>query len=375
MVELVGIYKRGISSLLKKCEVEEDIIDLKSEWDKELNYEENKNHIIEILKQMGKWQEEVRKTVKEVKEEVENYSKQQIEQEKHHYKEELEKDLETIRKSIVDTSEFYGSLKQKIEMVKQNYIHSLFVVGDSGCGKTTFITSQFDDGSLMKQTGHISPFKLYMTLYENKDGKNIYFDDTESLLENEDSKVLIKQATDTVNKRIVMWNTSKDLGTTPDWFILNSNIIFALNSITQQDESMKAIINRAEKVELNFNWEDYLKIMTVIAKKPREVLGKTITPEKRLEIVNFIKEHSDETTESFSLRTQFKVENYYVFDKENWQKYALELLSKKVDELKILKELLNSGKSVKDQVREFNERTGRSRATYYNLKKKLKSKV
>ena len=339
-----------------------------------LTYKENKAHFIEVLKKLGKWHGQEAQVSADAKEQIESYVKEQIEFEQQQYRQELEAEIERIRKTAVDTTEFYGTLKQKIEMVKQDYIHSLFVVGDSGCGKTTFITSQFNDGTLVKQTGHISPLQLYSVLYHNREGKVIYFDDTESLLENEDAKVLIKQATDTTETRIVMWNTSKKLDNMPNWFVLDSNIIFALNSISQ-DESMKAVINRAEKVELSFSWEDYIKIMTAIAKRPREVLGKTITSQERLKIVEFIKENSDETTDNFSLRTQYKVENYYVFDRKIWQKYALEILSNKVDELKVIKELLSSGKTVKEQVKDFNERTGRCRATYFLLKKKLKSRV
>lgn len=373
-MKLTGTYRKGIVSLLKKNEVEADTVDVEAEWDSTLTYGENKTHFIELLKKLGKWHEQEAQVSAEVKEQIESYVKEQIEFEQQQYRQELEAEIERIRKTAVDTTEFYGTLKQKIEMVRQDYIHSLFVVGDSGCGKTTFITSQFNDGTLVKQTGHISPLQLYSVLYHNREGKIIYFDDTESLLGNEDAKVLIKQATDTTETRIVMWNTSRKLDNMPNWFVLDSNIIFALNSISQ-DESMKAVINRAEKVELNFCWDDYIKIMYSIAKKARQVLGTSITPQERQKIVDFIRENSDEATESFSLRSQFKVENYYVFDRRNWQKYALELLSKKVDELRVMKDLVVSGKTVKEQVKMFFDLTGKSRATYFNLKKKLKSKA
>ena len=181
MVELTGIYKRGILSLLKKCQVAEDTIDLKSEWDSSLTYEEAKQHIIEVLKQMGKWQEEVRKTAKEVKEEVERFTKEAIELEEKQMREQLEKQLEEIKASSVDTKEFYGSLPKLVDMVVQGYSNSLFIIGGTGTGKTTTINQMLPENAV-RIGGHLTPLKLYSTLYKYSQNYILFFDDVEKVL-------------------------------------------------------------------------------------------------------------------------------------------------------------------------------------------------
>ena len=369
----IGLLRNFVEKAYTKAQKDYQEFDLEAEIDKSLTYQENKNSLIEKLKQLGIISEVMEKTQRQVKEELEHYTKEQLEKEVAHYKEELDKNLEEIKKNAVDVSEFYGNLPKQLEMVKQGYINSLFVVGDTSTGKTTFVDMSLN-GSAVRVSGHISPLRLYELLYENKNNKIIFFDDTEDMLEDRTTITLLKQALDTKDERVIMWQSTKDLGTLPNWFIFGSKIIFAVNTVPN-DRGMKAIISRSEKFTADFDYATFLKIMYAIAKKPREVLGKKITPEERTAIVDFIKENSDDTVEDFNLRTQRKIENYYLFDRENWQKLAKDLLSNKVDELKLIKELMMTGKTVEEQVRAFCKATGLSRATYFNYKKSLKSKI
>ena len=366
MVKLNKFHRKNIERMLKKVNCPIDIIDINAIWDSSLSAEENFNRIKEELKKLGyvNVEDYYQKDEKEYLE-----HKMTLEEEKH-YRKEFEKRIKEIKRSAnLDVLDFYPkNFKPLVDMIIKGYIKTLFIVGDTGVGKTYLLNALLPPNTI-RIGGHITPYKLYSLLYQYREKTILFFDDTEDMLKSEIVLSILKQALDTTEPRKVCWISSRnekiDL---PKEFIFNSRVIFVCNKIPS---GLDALISRSHKVEIELSYAEILQIMYVIAKKPIKINGKLITPEERTKIVDFIKENSDETTENFNLRTQRKIEEYYAYDKQNWKTYAKFLLSKKDDLLVIVKELIKSGKSVKEQIKEFNRLCNKSRATYYRLRKKL----
>jgi hypothetical protein len=280
--------------------------------------------------------------------------------------------------NLVDLSAFYVNLKDHIEMIKKGYIKTLFVIGNSGLGKTSQISNWLADCNVVKISGYISPKRLYENLYNNRNNKIIFFDDTEGLLNNNISLTILKQALDTCEERVISWDTSKGKQDLPNSFVFNSRVIFCLNSIPN-DNGFKAIMSRADKVTVWFDYNKILELMKAIATKERIIKTEketiVLSTEERKQIVEWIIKNSDASVENFDLRTQYKIENYYAFSKDRWQQLALEMLSKRNEKTALLLDIMSKYEDVKEQIKAWTSLTGLSKRAYYRAKAKLGDKV
>jgi hypothetical protein len=232
-----------------------------------------------------------------------------------------------------DEKEHYEEVLTHVDMLKNHYSKGLFIVGDAGIGKTTQITQALEGTKYIKIGGHLSPLKLYKLLFMYNDDYIIFMDDTDSMLKDKKCEIILKQALDTTEPRKIGWDSSTGLlHGFPSSFDFNSRIIFCLNEIPQ-DEGFKTIMDRVSAVFLNFNTTDRFDVMYKIATKERKIGSYIIKPETRREIVDFIKDNMDVmNVGNISLRTQNKVENYYVYgmeSKKDWKHLALNLLSRR----------------------------------------------
>lgn len=344
-------------------------IDLNSLLDENLSFNENVEIVLNEVKGLepDKFLEYDEEMAKHLEEEM-------AKRESEYYRKEFERRIEKLKKNAdLSILNFYPeNFKPLVDMVIKGFVKTLFIIGETGCGKT-FNLNILLPTNTVRIGGHITPYKLYSILYENRENKILLFDDTEDMLKSDEVLSILKQALDTTEPRKVNWISSRNEKINlPKEFIFNSRIIFVVNKVPKDFE---AIMSRSNVVEINPSYWDYLQMMYCIAKNPIEINGVKITPEERIKIVDFIKENSDETTKNFNLRTQFKIECYYAYDKKNWKKYAKFLLSKKDDLLQVVKKLMESGKPISEQIKEFNKLYHKSRATFYRYRKKLLSHI
>lgn len=357
--ELTPQNRAKIEKILEKNGIPPDKIDIYAYYDNNLTLEEN----IKLFRNTFK----LSKDILNIKIEQEKYLEQIAEMERSEIQRRFEEIVQQIKSESADISNFYGNLPNFVNMIINGYSNSLFVIGSAGTGKTVQIQKMLPIERLVKIGGHLTPKKLWETLRNNSVNKILYFDDVEDILADKTSLALLKQALDTNEPRVVAWETSTQ---NLEPFELKSSVIFCCNSIPD-DISMKAIISRSNKCVLNFNYYEILQLMYCIAQKGRKVNGYELIPEIRMIIVDFIKENSSPATENFSLRTQYHIENFYIYSKgdEKWKEMAKELLDRKDETLEIVMNLANNGKSVSEQIREFHRLTSKSRATYYRLRK------
>jgi hypothetical protein len=269
--------------------------------------------------------------------------------------------------------DYYHELADHVSLVKSGFTKSLFVRGSPGTGKTHNIERYLKGEDYIKVGGHISSLRLFKLLYENRSGKIILLDDLDGMASDKTSLGILKQALDT-NDSKVSWDTTREIGLKS--FKFTSSLILCLNKIPS-DDGFKALMDRSDNIEVRFSYSEILGIMSEIARLPRKVKDMELSPEERATLVDFIRSNSDISTE-VSLRTQYKIENYYAYSKAKpleWRELALNLLSKKDDRIRIAKSIDESEISKDEKIAKWKTETQMSERAFYYYREKYKERI
>ncbi len=294
-------------------------------------------------------------------------------------KEEEQKIIDNWKKqfnpSMVIQSPAYFEMEKYIEMVCKNLSNFCIVASAGGLAKTwssqaILHKKKIDYAYLNSFT---SPLELYNFLYDNAENKVILIDDTEGIWDNKAVISLLKNATELNGDRTISWNsTTSKLQDRNNTSKFTSRIILLTNQIPNINKNphIQALINRAFVCRLNFSYKEKMDIISEVSKKKY----KTITSTTRGNIFDFIKRNTSEATQDLSIRTLIKCYHFYMFDKNIWQELAIKLL--KADPRKeLVIKLGNSGMPVKNQIQEYFEKTGHSRADFFRVRKEIIPKI
>lgn len=366
MVTLIS-HRKSIEALCRKYNIEIDILNL-DRWDDTLTKEENLSVIEEEIKKLST-QDKIIENNNYDKEYTEHLQSESVKKELEHIAEQEKEALEQIRKSTTPNLDVhYNDMCEYVKMVSRGFVNSLFLVGSGGIGKTfnairTLTTEKTDFKYI---TGNITPLIMYKLLYDNKN-RTIIFDDTHGLLNNPASmSTLFSAMWAPTGKRFVEWHTSSKLiKGIPDRFEFQGRIIFILNEIPDT-EKMKILVSRCLHFNLEFGRPEILKIMYEITKIPHPELK----IKERMGVVDFIRKVTNSATSDFNLRLQKKIEQIYLYDKNNWKRLSSYLVNADED-LLIVDELMNGDYTLREQLNLFFEKTGKSRASFYRLRSKL----
>ena len=234
--------EKDFTNLIKKFNIEPDLVDLKSLWDSELSYQENKTILENFLKQVGtdlKRQVDVK--AEEL--EIEEMQREQREKEEQKAKLELKKAIEDIQnRSNSDIDKYFNSLNEYIDtLVNSETVYGLIVEGDVGLGKSFTTIKRLQDKGLAHETDwvmlntHITPMEFYEFLWKHQD-KIIVLDDISNLFYDE-IKVNIMMASlwSAMKKRIVTWisSTTKISALVPRTFSFNGIAIICPSLISK----------------------------------------------------------------------------------------------------------------------------------------------
>jgi len=269
----------------------------------------------------------------------------------------------------------FSDLKHLINIVANKTdkkVNGLLVLGESGLAKSYTITNHLKaiGKDFVYFCGKITPLKLYELLYENSHSL-IVLDDCEVIFSNEDSVSILKSALQEVNgKRLVFWNSSKIPDFLPKMFEFKGQIIILLNKINRKnDSSVKAVISRTLFYELKLTYKQKMKIFEKIINSRKDLNEK-----QKKDILRIIKKNTSVATEDLNIRTLEKLIAIYKYDSKKAEKLFRKII--KVNELKaVVLELMESGMSVEEQVKKFEEITGKSRRTYFNIKKEIRGEI
>jgi len=280
-----------------------------------------------------------------------------------------------------DKKEYYIINEFKIpnELLKcllsTKHYEGLIFTGEGGIGKTILtlssIKQMLEPNDWEYSNGYTTPLSLYEFLYNNRNKKVIILDDVEGIFNNKLSLAILKGALwDSDGKRICQYSSKSDKATMPEKFIMNAKIIILCNHIPKEnDVSTRAMISRTIFYNMGFTFEEKVTICENFIDKDKE-----IEEYFKYKIKRILWEEVTEATRDFNFRTLRKLIAFVQYDENK----ARELFraTTEIDEMKqIYLEVVKKSDVVKIQILVFMERTGRSRRTFFRIKKEVSVKV
>jgi hypothetical protein len=269
--------------------------------------------------------------------------------------------------------ETYKIPREYIKSIVGNYNRSLVLLGGQGTGKT-YLARQVltnEKARFMENRGVNSPMALYKYFYEhNEPNLILMFDDTLGLINNPNAFSILLNI---LWEGKAQWNTTDGrLEDVPTSFDFLGKIIFIANRL--ESRNAEILKSRCLLYEINLSNDEIIQMMYYIAGNLKH---KKIPTEERIKIVDFIRGSIDDRTIGVDLRTQKKIEQLYLYDKDNYQSLSMPLLerkkgeSNKTKEKELLKKSLEENPSVERAFIQWRQQTGRSRKTFFTKKKEL----
>ena len=163
----------------------------------------------------------------------------------------------------------FSFVEDMVKMLAKGDQKSVVVTGPGGLGKSFTVIKALEESGLkditlledfavgtvlnMKRTyrlvkGFSTTKGLFRTLFENRDGV-LVFDDTDSVLKNSDSLMLLKAALDSYGRRIISYNADIRDEDLPRTFEFNGRVVFISNLPSCAID--QAVITRSLAVDLS----------------------------------------------------------------------------------------------------------------------------
>ena len=368
MVELTESRRKNIEKYASKFGVEPDTVDIVALWDSSLSESEAMSIVEEeILKYAPS--DSAAQVEKHVAEE-ESRRYKELQHEKKMIDENREQAFETIKNSkspLLDT--YYRELRTFVKAtVTGNKVHSLFVIGEAGLGKTFQILQELlvEGVEFEVIQGNITPLALFNKLCAHPD-KTFLLDDTLSMIQNKQSLSLLFAAMwSAQGRRKIEWNsTSQKVNQTEALF--DGKIILVLNSVPKENEEIQTLMSRCLSYTIRFNYQQKMEIIYELAKVISESAAET---KKNIALADWLRKNSNESTRDLNLRTFFKIKQLSETI-NNWEEMALKMDGMQSNEaIAEMKAVYESGQKPKEQVREWCEKTGLKQTRFYYYRKK-----
>lgn len=367
--------KKKVISICEKYKVESDLIDIEALYDSKITEEENLElfkEIIEGLSSSKDFETKIegdrktkKKSIKSEKQEIDKIDIENLLKESELSEKEFEKSLNEIKFQTTNTLEKAFKVTKSLltTLTKSKTIFGLILEGGAGIGKSYTTIKVFKDLGLKKGenfnilSAYTTPLELYQFLYDNKDNKIIILDDTMAFFDNKINIGIVLSALWGEGKRMVHYHSTSGKLKVPKSFIFNSKIVWCVNSLPKQ---LQAVKSRCFYHKLDFSYKEKIKLFYEIAKVKKIPL----------EIVDFIKNNSDELTEDLDFRLLIKVYDISKHNKDNWEEITARLLGKS-EKLILLKNYLKESTSIKEAQIKWCQDTGNHRATFYRLKAQI----
>ena len=335
-----------------------DSIDFEAMLDSTLTFNENKSA---IKKTLG-----FEITTKEIENKAEEYGMTARKQEEEQTAKELNEALQKIKDTkAIELDKYFRVVDDYVKaLVNAKDINSLILLGEAGIGKSyrvikalTDLNKEHSKDWVMINT-HITPLEQYEFLYNNN-GKIIIYDDIIKIFDDPvNLGILLSALWNPMGKRMISYMSSSDKLNAPKSFEFKGKIIFLTNKLAEQLDTIKT---RAFTINLEFSWEDKVKIIYELVKLYK----------MPMEVADWIKKHSNKAS-NLNFRLPFKVYELLRSHPDRWKKLA-QLQINFDKEKAMVVELLTSSLPVKEQIRRFITETGRSRATFFRWKSEVQT--
>lgn len=228
-------------------------------------------------------------------------------------------------------------LEGLVTAIVKGSFNALFVAGKGGTGKTQTVEQVLESHGLsdgdgyFKNTGSASPAGIYSLLYHHRNDI-ILFDDSDGALADQDSRNLIKAATDTKKSRKLVWNKKSsfifdpdqedadqyedDLTMAPKYFDFKGRIIFISNLPLNKLDPDGALRTRAFVISVDPTDEEMFEHMERILFDIKLEGGATLSKKERLEVLEVVK--SSKRKGDVSLRKLVRALNLAASGAKNW---------------------------------------------------------
>jgi hypothetical protein len=277
-------------------------------------------------------------------------------------------------------------LAHHVRLLARGMSAGLFVYGSvGGLGKfRTVLRTLAEEGvSPILINSHVTPLSLYGCLYNHRAGNVIFFDDVDAVFSSMAHLGLLRSAL-WGDPRVVTYNSSQ-LDDLPASFIFESRIIFCANVIPKRNDAFKAVLSRCDIFELSASQDEVLQLMRRVASAGYE----TLSPSVCVEVVDFIEQNADDRAISLRLlEPSFRKVIYARSEGLDWRPLVITQLrtlgrkedtSRRIDaranELRLLHEAIERfPRSVGDQQSFWSHATGKSRASFFRLLARYRSR-
>lgn len=273
-------------------------------------------------------------------------------------------------------------LRHYVMLIARGLSNGLFVVGPGGLGKSHTISKTLAEEAIspVLLNSHVTPLALYRTLFFNRTGRVIWLDDCDSIYGNLHVLGLLRSALWGTGQRIITYSSSQLPDDLPPSFIFDSKIIFCANVVPKRNEAFKAVLTRVDTFELTATNEEIIEQMRLMANRGFE----SLTPQEAHLVVDFIEQAGG--TRRLSMRLLEPSWRKYAYAQEqnaDWKalvSHQLDSLNSgdnvpkpvdsKAHDMECFREAVRQfPQSVKDQERFWRKATGKSRASFFRLKK------
>ena len=291
----------------------------------------------------------------------------------------IEDDLKKVHVEQLK-SNVYLEMDAYVEMVARGISYGAIIEGPGGTGKTWRILNNLKDVDYAYTDSFTTPAALYIWMYKNRNKEVLITDDVSGFLNNEKVLAFLKGALWDVNgKRILHYMTTKPLQDengeyVPNAFILSARMIIITNRLNKKNPHLQAVLTRVNYTKVEIDFDELMNILEQIVKK--DFLGLDLA--ERKEVYEFIKTNASESTAGLNIRSLIKCFQQRVYSKtidnpDLWKRLAMISILMKNPTLVIVEEIEKNPKfkTVEDKIKEFHERTGKARSTYFRLKEQL----
>ncbi len=247
--------------------------------------------------------------------------------------------------------------------------NGLMFVGEGGIGKTFLTISSIKEYLEPDQweylNGYVTPLSFYNALYKNRNRKVIILDDVEGIFHNRIALAILKGALwDSDGSRIVQYSSKSDKATMPQKFIMTAKIIILCNSIPKKNDiSTRALITRVIPYKVAFSFKQKLKICKTFVNEDL-----MLNKETKTRVITLLEKNVSQATKDFNFRTLKKLIAFVQYDDSKAEE--LFKATTEIDELRqaYLKATARTD-VVKSQIALFIEFTGKSRRTFFRIKR------
>lgn len=203
-------------------------------------------------------------------------------------------------------------LSMLIKLTVKGASNALFIAGRGGTGKTFTVEKVLsemglEDGSgYFKNTGTASAIGMYKLLWKNRDGI-VMLDDADAAFNDQESRNIIKAATDTGPKRKLVWNKdsrgmvnpedmpdpndpSADPNVIPKYFLFTGKVIVISNLQLDKLDPDGALRTRGFIIAINPTDSELIDQMAVIVDTIVLPDGLTLDHDGREEVIKVIRD-------------------------------------------------------------------------------------